>query len=318
MKIGYITDTHARAETPEGRTDKFNSSLWLKMEEAGQIFKNEGCDIILHGGDWGDSPDIPYSVYNDLAKTLKSWNLPIYGIIGSHDYYGYELKSLKRTAVGALFTSGVIELILNKSIKGIEPFIDLGEVLICGTPHTFWLDDSPDNYYHPRHKEGKFQIQLTHGTLLDHTAPFQYTLIKDIKTESDIVLGAHYHPGWKKIHHINNTFFAHPGSLARLDNTGTVRIPQVLVIDTSKKGKEMFKFFPLQTAIPHPFKEKIKESQEEVSFNVINKIMNLIQKTQTAVVDIKKQLPKIAKELDYSNDILEEAFSLIEEAEQEK
>ena len=132
------------------------------------------------------------------------------------------------------------------------------------------------------------------------------------------MLGAHYHPGWKKVYYFNNTYFAHPGSLARLDNTGVERVPKVLIIDTNSETREFFKFIPLKTAIPHPFKEKIKESREEVPISLVTKILDLIQTTQVNIVDIKQQLPKVAKELDYDNEVLEEAFSLIEEAENEK
>jgi len=317
LKLGYITDIHLRAETPEGRTDNFNKSLLTKSEEAGQIFNDEKCDVILCGGDWTDSPDVSNSVIHDLIGILKGWNKPIIGIIGSHDYYGYEVKSLRRTPIGIIYKSGLIELI---GSKGMKEYIDLGDLIICGTPHTYWLDENPENYYKPRYDSNKLQIQLTHGTLIEHSAPFQYTLITQINTESDIVLGAHYHPGWKKVHNINETKFAHPGSIARLDNTGTERIPQVLVIDTDKwsrnytKVNDIFKFISLKTAIPHPFKEKIKESREEISMNIVNKVLNMIQTTQINIIDIKQQLPKVAQELGYSSEILEEAFSLIEEA----
>jgi len=315
MKLGYLTDLHVRAETPEGRTDNFNKSIFLKLEEAGQVFQNENCDVILCGGDWGDRPDISYSVLNSLITVVKNWNKPVYGIIGSHDYYGYEIKSLSRTAIGALQASELITLI---GSKGMESNLDLGEVVICGTPHTHWLDSDANNFYHPRYVDNKLQIQLTHGTLLEKPAPFPHILLSEIRTESDIVLGAHYHPGWKKVHSIGDTFFAHPGSIARLDNTGVERVPKVLVIDTSKVGIEMFKFIPLNTAIFHPFKEKIKESKEEIPISLVSKVMDMIQATQVNIVDIKTQLPLVAKEFDYGSDVLEEAFSLIEEAEGEK
>lgn len=313
MKLGYLTDIHLRSETPEGRTDNFNKSVLTKLEECGQIFNDNNCDIILCGGDWGDRPDIPYSVLNDLIVSLKSWNKSIIGIIGSHDYYGYEIKSLKRTAVGSLYKSGIIELI---GSKGMNQALDLGEVVICGTPHTYWLDNDPKNYYQPKYDSNKLQIQLTHGTLLEHPAPFQYTLIKDVETESDIVLGAHYHPGWKKIHLERGIYFVHPSSIARLDNTGVERIPQVLIIDTDTIHADgnALKFISLQTAIPHPFKEKIKESKEEIPVYLVNKVLEMIQTTQVNIVDIKVQLPKVAQELGYDNEILEEAFSLIEGA----
>lgn len=316
MKIGYLTDIHARAENPIGRTDNFNKSLFLKLEECGELFKD--CDIVLCGGDWGDRPDIPYSVYNDLAKMLKSWNKPILGIIGSHDYYGYEVKSLKRTAVGALVASGVVELI---GSAGMDSAIQFKDVVICGTPHTFWLDDKPENYYHPRYSSS-LQIQLTHGSLLENSAPFQHTLLSDVRTESDIVLGAHYHPGWKKIHKLREKVFLHPGAIARLDNTGVSRIPAIAIIDTAYSFTDVDKCFsiiPLSTAILHPFKDKVKELVDEIPTSLVNKVLDMIQATQVNMIDIKKQLPLVAKELGYDRiEILEEAFNLIELAEKEK
>lgn len=313
MKIGYITDLHVRFETPEGRTDNFNKSIFTKLEEAGQVFNDESCDVILCGGDWTDSPDVTNSVIHDLTGVLRQWNKPIVGIIGSHDYYGYEVKSLKRTPIGIIFKSGLIELIGSKEM---QQSVSVGEVIICGTPHTHWLDEDPQNYYQPQYDPSKIQIQLTHGALLEKPAIFQHTLIDSARTESNIVLGAHYHPGWKKVHHIGKTYFVHPGALARLDNTGVERIPKVLIIDTDKllKVEEMFRFIPLQTAIPHPFKEKIKESKEEISMSTVNKILDMIQTTQVNMVDIKSKLPLVAKELNYNNEVLEEAFSALEEA----
>lgn len=314
MKIGYITDLHARGETPEGRTDNFNKSIFTKLEEAGQIFSKEKVDVIFCGGDWGDSPDIANSVIHDLIGVLRRWNKPIYGIIGSHDYYGYEIKSLKRTAAGIIYKSGLIELI---GSDGMPPAIDLGEIIVCGTPHTFWLDDDPKNYYQPKYSQDKLQIQLTHGTLLDKPAPFDYTLLKDVKTESNIVLGAHYHPGWSKSFlEYNNIIFAHPGALARLANTGNTRIPQVMIIDTNPIN---IRVIQLSTAISFPFKEKLEKSQEEVPMNVNEIVMKLLTKVETNIkeIDIKNYIPKIIKELGYTMDVTEETFKLLERAQEE-
>lgn len=316
MKLGYITDLHTRAETPEGRTDNFNKSLLLKLEEAGQIFKEKKVDVILCGGDWCDRPDVVNSVVYDLIGILKDWKKPIYGIIGSHDYYGYEIKSLKRTAVGIIDKAGIIELI---GSSGMPEYLNIGNnIVLCGTPHTFWLDNAAENFYKPKYIENTIQIQLTHGTLLEAPAPFPHVLLKEVNTESNLVLGAHYHPGWKKIHHIKDTYFMHPGSIARLDNTGVERIPQVSIIDINESGKVSFEFVKLLSAISHPFKEKFKESKEDISMNLITKVMDLIQNTQVNVIDVKQQIPKVAKELGYDKEIIDEAFLFIEDAEKEK
>uniref|UniRef100_A0A7C3SQ60 Calcineurin-like phosphoesterase domain-containing protein n=1 Tax=Dictyoglomus turgidum TaxID=513050 RepID=A0A7C3SQ60_9BACT len=315
MRIGYLTDIHMRLETPEGRTDNFRNSLLLKLEECGDIFNKENCDIVLCGGDWTDRPDVSYSAFNDLAKVLKSWNLPIIGIIGSHDYYGYELKSLRRTAVGALVISGIIDLvgIGDQQFVEVKDKKNQKDIIICGTPHTYYLDFNPENYYKPLYKNGSIQIQLTHGSLLESPAPFEHVLIENVKTESHIVLGAHYHPGFKKVHNIKGTFFAHPGSIARLDNTGVRRIPKVLIIDIEDKIN--FNFVELKSALEHPFKDKIiKEEIPEIS---VDRVLELIQDVKVGIVDVKQRLYQICKELDYSDDIIEEAFNLIEQVEKQ-
>jgi predicted phosphodiesterase len=312
MIIGYVTDTHLRSETPEGRIDNFNNSILTKMEEVGQIFREEKCDIILHGGDWGDRPDIPYSVYNELVGALKAWNKPIYGIIGSHDYYGYQIKSLKRTAVGALYKSGIIELV---GSEGMKEYIELDDICICGTPHTYWLDEDSKNYYKENYSS-KIQIQLTHGMLLEKPAIFQHTLLTNIETKSQYLLGAHYHPGWSQLFfNLKGTTFIHPGGLARLDNTGKVRIPKAVIINSVTQevySKE------LQTAIVHPFKEKVTDSKEEITMNLVKRALDYLKDTQVSVIDIKQQLPLIANKFKYNSEIVDLAFNLIEEAEKEK
>jgi hypothetical protein len=243
---------------------------------------------------------------------LKKWKAPIIGIIGSHDYYGYELKSLKRTAVGALQKSDVVDLVGIEKDDYREFTIGGKDVIICGTSHTFYLDKDPFNYFKPLYKENAVQIQLTHGSLLDSPAIFEHTLIKDVKTSSHIVLGAHYHPGWKKnVYKINDTYFMHPGAIARLDNSGVQRIPKASIINIEKDIT--FDFFNLSSAILHPFKGKsLPNVQESIS---PSHILELIESIKVNIIDVKEQLSLLSTNLNYPQDVVEEAFRLLEDAE---
>lgn len=311
MKLGFFTDTHARYDSPVGRSDEFRLSLYKKLEQLGEIWDTEKVEYVLFGGDLFHTPDPSNSVIYDVMSILKSWNLPIIGVVGSHDYFGYQMKSLKRTALGLVVKSGLMELVDDKksyfiscNSKSSSRSID-----IYGTPHTYWLCDDAENFSMKKSSEELFQIQLVHGDLLDKQVPWQHVLVKDIKTESDLVLSGHYHPGWKNPIKLGNTTFINPGSIARLENTGVARIPRTCIIEVEERAWST-RFVDLKVN-PYPFKEKVSE-QEVEQVQDINKLLQLIEETQVESVDIKNQIPLVAKELKLSEDRVEKAFELLE------
>jgi len=116
---------------------------------------------------------------------------------------------------------------------------------------------------------------------------------------------------------VDKTMFVNQGSIARLENTGAQRIPRVCIIkvdDAEKfpafKGFKLF-YVALQTALQHPFKERIKESKE-IKSQDITKLLQMIENTDVNIIDIKTALPKVAKEFDFGDDVLSKAFELLE------
>ena len=318
MNIGFLTDIHARADTPQGRIDDFRTSLYTKLEECSQIWRDEKVEVIAFGGDMFDTPDPTTSVVYDIMHILKSWQLPIIGIIGSHDHFGYQVKTLKRTAIGLLEKAGLIELIDER--EGFRPWIsypsnvDNTVVRFVGNPHTYWLDKDPHNFEKERiAPEHDLQIQLVHGDLLDKAVIWEHVLVSQVHTASDLVLIGHYHPGWKDPIIIESTTFINPGSIGRLDNTGKHRIPRVCIINVKRDKQFTTKFRELKTAIPHPFKEKIEIEEEQPKD--IEKLISLIEGTELSAIDIKSQLPKVAEQAGFSQEVIEKAFQLIERAE---
>lgn len=328
MKLGFFTDTHARSDTPEGRTDNFWESLCLKLEETGQIFNNEHVEAVLFGGDLFNTPDPSNSIVHDVMHILKSWGKPIIGVVGSHDYFGYQIKSLKRTALGILVKAGVIELVGNhkEKVGGISESITLGaskgfgapraQVVIVGTPHTYWLADDPNNFSYDRLAEkDQLQIQLVHGDLNHKSVPWKHVTIDQVTTESDIILSGHIHPGWDKPLIRGSKAFFNPGSIARLENTGVQRIPRVVIINT-EEGATTLRCINLESCAFHPFKEKIVALPELVQDT--SRLLELIKNTSHLnKVDIKGKLMILAQETNASKEVIELGISLIEEAEEQ-
>ena len=327
MKLGFFTDTHIRADSPEGRTDNFRTAILTKLEECGQIWKDNKVQTVLFGGDLFHTPDVAKSVVNDVIPIFRSWNLPIIGVIGSHDYFGYQIKSLKRTALDHFVEFGMIQLV-GGGLPNIPTEIFVGEgIWITGTHHTYWFAEDPKNCYQERLKAiqefGGYQIQLVHGDLFNVFVPWPHILTEQVTTESDLVLSGHIHSGWpNKVIQYGKTKFVNPGAVARLENTGKQRIPMVNIIDVynikknDKNGiaqmDSKISFIPLTSAAPHPFKEKRREEEETIQDT--SKLIQLIASTQVDTVDIKTQLPLAAKELNMSEEVLDRAFDFIEKA----
>jgi DNA repair exonuclease SbcCD nuclease subunit len=314
MIIGNFTDLHARADTPQGRTDNFRKSILTKLEEIGQIWKDNKVEIVTFTGDLFDSPDPASSVRNDVISILKSWRLRIVGVVGSHDYFGYQMKTLKRTALGSLYYAGIIDLVGGADQKEYVEFrLKDFTAVITGTPHTYWATDNLLYIEKPRYVEGAFQIQLVHFDLMNKTVPWPHLTIGQIRTSSDVAFCGHYHPGWEvPVMGKDHCLFINQGSIGRLDNTGKQRTPRVCILQlTDSFSPPDITYVSLQSALQHPFKEYIKESKE-IKSQDISKLLQMMENTDINIIDIKTVLPKVAKEFNFGEDVLSKAFELLE------
>ena len=308
--VGYFTDLHARYDTPEGRTDDFRISMLAKLEEIGEIWKSHGVQLVLFGGDLFHTPDPARSMEHDVMHILKSWQLPIVAVVGSHDYFGYQIKTLKRTSVGIFEKAGILQLVDSTHGYG------LNNVWVCGTPHSYTLLDDLKNFYVPRHSPVMFQIQLVHGDIVHAPVPWPHVTIAQVKTESDLVLCGHVHSGWSSPHSSlvngHRITFINPGSIGRLENTGVERIPRVCIFEVADNMTFKTEYVQLAKALKHPF--RIHERQpEESTIPDISRLFHLIETTEVDVVDVKKQLPIVAREAGFSEQVVSKAFEFLEE-----
>ena len=315
IKIGFFTDLHARNDTPEKRTDNFRESLLIKLHEVGEIFKREKVDLILFGGDLGHTPDPSYSLTNAILKELKSWDKTIVGVIGSHDYFGYQKRTIDRTMMGTMVAADVITLV-DEDTGFIYGSPIEGTVIITGNVHQY---DSTDHierldlkYFNP---DALLQIQLVHCDLYYKQVPWPHILIQDVKTQSDLVLSGHIHSGWMTPMTIGSTTFYNPGSIARLEKSKERRIPRVSIIEIAGKKDYSIRDFMLTTALEHPFRDDVEEFEaEENTSQDISKLLDFIETTSIEVTDVKQLLKEFAQRENYSTEIIEVVFELLEKA----
>jgi len=308
----YVTDIHNRSEKdlPEGRTDNYYKAVIAKQEEIGQILIDENIDYLLFGGDLFHHFDAPMGLVNDVAAIWKSYKVKRkIGVIGSHDYSGFQMKTLRRTGLGNFVVNGNMELVSN----GQDSFpvgIDLIEasVIVTATPHTVHLATTPENFATadvqiPRN----LVIQMVHGDLFPTYVPWQHQLIDSVHPfiTADLVLCGHIHSGWLTPIGISNdrsgsgkTLYVNPGSIGRTTNS-TPRPIRVFkfTIDVDVTAKLVdYKYIHLKNVAEHPFAEKI----EKIEGSPVTDFTGLMEKLSALKLekqDFKQHILPIIEEL---------------------
>jgi Icc protein len=117
LRLGWITDVHLNFVRPEKR-----SKFYAKLRE-------EKLDALLFGGDIGEAD----SVTEFLGQLADGLRIPIYFVLGNHDYYRGSVAGVREAVereVAAsrwlrwLSTSGVISLTDNTALVGHDSWAD--------------------------------------------------------------------------------------------------------------------------------------------------------------------------------------------------
>ncbi|SEN43767.1 metallophosphoesterase family protein [Lihuaxuella thermophila] len=235
MRLLYLTDTHIRGTSPRSRTDDFQETIRQKLKEVIEIADREQVDVVLHGGDIFDRPNLSPAVVREFAHLFRHFRAPIYAIAGNHDMYGHNPSTIDRTMLGLLDAFGTLELLREGEKVRLEK--DGLVVQLSGQPFHYDLDKrDPALDYAVKNEIGaKYCIHMVHGMLVDKALPdgVAYTMVDQVWSESvDILLTGHYHAGFP-VQHKNGRYIVNPGALARINNHPSEinRMPQVALID---------------------------------------------------------------------------------------
>ncbi len=167
MKFLYFTDTHIRGTTPKNRLDDFSQTLKRKLTEIIEIANQENVDLLLHGGDVFDRPDLSPNVVGEFAKLFRQAKMPIYAISGNHDTFGHNPNTISRTMLGLMDSFGLLTIIHPE-----QPlFFEKGgvKVQISGQPYHYDIDQREVklDYYPINEQEADILIHLVHSMLVE-------------------------------------------------------------------------------------------------------------------------------------------------------
>ena len=309
MKFLYVTDTHIRGTTPRNRLDVYVDTLKEKLEEVIALANKEEVDVLLHGGDVFDRPDLAPNIVGQFAKIFMKAKMPIYVVAGNHDTFGHNPETISRTMLGLMDSFGVMNVI--EPSKPVLFVKDGLRIQISGQPYHYDLDhrDPKLDYYPANETDAHILIHLVHSMLVEKALPegIAHTIIDHIwGTTADILLTGHYHGGFG-IKKRNGKYICNPGALSRVNNhwSEMSRTPKVIIgtvssesislseypLTCAKNGEDVLDRSYLEKAVHqeeklHQFVQQVKETSKFQTLNM-NDIIQEIASLQNVEEKVK-------------------------------
>lgn len=267
MKLLYFGDKHERVTAPENRLEndeQYRETQAAKTKEIISIGKRYQVEGFIQPGDFLDSPNPPLDYVADVMRlwtgdeesedleNFKNDMPPLIGIVGNHELFGNNIKTLSKTMIGFLNKLGMIHFATKE-----KPYFftteDGATVAITGTHYHLDID-KPEHLddYIVEEKLADFHIHMVHGYLTDKSKGtlFHHTVIDHIKhTKADLTISGHDHIGFP-LTEVDGKLFVNPGAIPRMSNDlkEIKRVPQVMLLDITKANGIKVEMIPLKTA----------------------------------------------------------------------
>lgn len=338
MKFLFFGDKHERVSTPENRIGDYQEEIRLKTQEIIDIGKRNKVTAFLQPGDFWDTPNPPLDYASkvmkrwtnidlfgsldklvtgnedeirEVANSFKKDYIPMVGVVGNHELFGNNIKTLPKTMAGFINKLGLTKFATKENPVFFTTEDGL-KIAITGTHYHIDID-SPEHIddYIVKEKLGDYHIHIVHGMLSDKDMGkyIRHTLLDKIRhTKADITLTGHDHIGFP-ITEIDGKYFANPGAIPRLSNDlkEIKREPKVILIDISKKDGMKLTEVPLTSAKKGELvldRKKIteKKAKEEKLEEFKKAVRNADMKKTADITEIvrdiadNKKLPKEVKD----------------------
>lgn len=211
----YISDLHLSDKQPISRMDSVFDAGISKLEYVLKRAKELNTFVVC-GGDFFHEPRVSYRVLNSVMDVIKKYGVTIYTVFGNHDIIGVN-DTDESAAIFTLLKSGLIQKL---------DFIDGEDYIIESVDY----NKSIPTAYFFKHKQTKKQkILVVHNALVPTKACFDHVLLKEFKTDANIVLCGHIHQFWNK--KIGDTTFISPSCLVRRSVSEKDQNPCFIILD---------------------------------------------------------------------------------------
>lgn len=314
MKFVYITDTHLKSRNPMSRKDNYYESIIQKFLEVRDYCNGNNIDFVVHGGDLFDIPKPSLTVVSDICDIINSFDCPFYVVPGNHDIYGYNLATLPQTMLGFLVRLGIVQLLttFNSPITITREGLTLNLYGYEFTPNVRQLN------FMVEQKPNTVNIGIAHNMIVPEKLSYDIDHISydELETNLDLILLGHYHIA-SEVYKKGNTIIYNPGSVSRVDASIEMlnHNPSFVVVTVDNDGKislETIKLKSAKAAEEVLDRTKIEERKtRQMTLDIFRASLN--STNLDLGLDINSLITDVAKELELSDDIVNTAFTKLNE-----
>jgi DNA repair exonuclease SbcCD nuclease subunit len=307
ITLGYLSDTHLRASVPSCRRDKDFYALQLKkFEEALGILELHEA-FALHGGDLFHISNSPLSLLHDVLPLLLNRSADAQSLWvnpGNHDFFGANQETMRRSALGVLEKAGALSLCPQ------DWALDKGAWKLRIKAAPYMLEYPEDFYWIQDRKPDEVWVVIAHDMLTTRPMPFPHKLLKDVRTNADIVLCGHWHSQF--VQKVGNTWFVNSGPLdVQAVDQRHVK-PAVALIDIVGPGDIEARLKFLKTT---GYEEVEVVEQAEKDLGLAEDFVRAIRDGGLAEgADLEQAVIHVAKESGYSDATVARVLGRVKEA----
>ena len=314
MLFGMINDLHLTEHNPISRVDDVEEASLSKLTYVYQYLRSaskerrEDC-ILLIGGDMFDSPR-SWWLLPKVAQIINRFQIKTYVVVGQHDSYYYDEKSILHTNIGLLdLLSPYLHILPDSKTKKIRILEDGQAVAnLYGVWFTNkWMDRVDEAVEKlPKNKEkGVTNILVIHAPVAkseDYRFGFPAEKLFEQARRFDIILVGDIHISFmlkEKRSLFRWRYMINTGPMMRLDNTDEMEkhSPHFYVYSTN--GRHLW-----QAEIPHrPFvhvfsKSFVPPKAHDMEKDAINELVDSLRnKMDSEYKDPVKIIRELAGQL---------------------
>ena len=279
IKILFATDLHLRSIKPVSRLDfDFLDVQLKKLKFIAGLSKD--ADVTILGGDIFDRPDVPHYVLLRAIQAMRGFKAPPYTVIGNHEVFGYQGKSVDSSVMGVFLEVGAVKKL---------------DYLKIGCLHIYGVHAYDTLVTQVGKDEDEMAMIVAHKMITDTALPNLECIRVDLMapvTNADIILSGDIHIPHEKV--VDGKIFLNPGAMSRLSIADRDRMPGVYMITIADNMKISYEFIGIP-AKPNDEVFDLKAHEDKLEATEHSK--DFAKTYATAIISVKAEAHKIGESL---------------------
>lgn len=244
IKLLFRTDVHVSDHTPISRRDQWADTVCDKLEQFGQLLRENGCDAAFDNGDFfNDKTPIrtSHEIVTRVARIHQGYPCPTYANVGNHDCRHANILFLDESPLGSLFETGIFRRCFNEDEAVFMK--DGVSVRVVGIPYhgrsydleRFKIKKGDEDYLVVM---AHVLASPTQTTMFDQEDVIRYDVLPTLAPDVDVWYFGHWHKD-QGVERVGKSLVVNTGSFTRgsLVEDNIERVPKAILMEFGAEAR---------------------------------------------------------------------------------